>query len=103
MAASITRDQLRLAIDHGSVIVVDTLPAAPYSRRHIPGVLNLVIDDVDEQAPRRLPEKGTSIVTYSTDASCGRGAALAERLEELGYADVRVYRAGIEDWARDFQ
>jgi rhodanese-related sulfurtransferase len=36
---------------------------------------------------------------YSTDASCERGEALAERLEQLGYADVRVYRAGIEDWA----
>ena len=98
MTTSIIRDQLRFAIDDGSVIVVDALPAAPYSRRHIPGTLNLVIDDVDEQAPQLLPEKGTSIVTYSTHASYGRGEALAERLEQLGYADVRVYRAGIEDW-----
>jgi rhodanese-related sulfurtransferase len=98
MTTSITRDQLRFAIEDGSVIVLDALPAAPYSRRHIPGTLNLVIDDVDEQAPQLLPEKGASIVTYSTDASCGRGEALAERLEQLGNADVRVYRPGIEDW-----
>ena len=34
MTISITRDQLRLAIDYSSVIVVDVLPAAPCSRRH---------------------------------------------------------------------
>jgi 3-mercaptopyruvate sulfurtransferase SseA len=52
MTTSITRDQLHFAIDNDcSVIVVDALPAATYSRRHIPGALNLVIDNVDEQAP----------------------------------------------------
>jgi rhodanese-related sulfurtransferase len=81
MTISINRDQLRFTIDYGSgIVVVDALPAAPYSRRHIAGALNLVIDDVDEQALRLLPEKGTSIVTYSTDASCGRGESLAEML-----------------------
>ena len=78
MTTSIIREQLRFTVDYGSVIVVDVLPAASYSRRHISGALNLVIDDVDEQAPRLLAEKGTSIVTYSTDAR-------------------RVYRASIED------
>jgi hypothetical protein len=34
MTISITRDQLRFTIDYGSVIVVDVLPAALYSRRH---------------------------------------------------------------------
>jgi mannose-6-phosphate isomerase-like protein (cupin superfamily) len=37
-------------------------------------------------------------VTYSTDAGCTRGPDLARRLEALGYADVRTYAAGIEDW-----
>ena len=37
-------------------------------------------------------------MTYSTDATCGRGEALAERLRQAGYADVRSYRDGIEDW-----
>ena len=32
MTTSITRDQLRFAIAYGSAIVVDTLPAAPYSQ-----------------------------------------------------------------------
>ena len=43
-------------------------------------------------------DTGVTVVTYSTDATCGRGEALAERLRRLGYADVRTYREGIEDW-----
>ena len=54
MTKLVTSDQLRFAIEDGSVIVVGALPAAPYSRRHIPGNLNLVIDDVDEQAPQLI-------------------------------------------------
>lgn len=97
MARTISRDELRRALDGGALTVVDALPAAPYANRHIPGAVNLVVDDI-EKAPRLLPEEDASIVTYSTDANCGRGEALAERLEQVGYGDVRVYRAGIEDW-----
>jgi mannose-6-phosphate isomerase-like protein (cupin superfamily) len=35
---------------------------------------------------------------YSTDGECGRAPELAARLEALGYADVRTYGEGIEDW-----
>jgi rhodanese-related sulfurtransferase len=98
MTSPITRDELRAAIDSGTVTVVDALPVALYSRRHIPGALNLVEDEVDVETPWLLPDKGATIVAYSTNAACGRGEALGERLECLGYTDVRVYRDGIEDW-----
>lgn len=98
MSTTIARDDLRSALDGGAVTVVDALPAEPYRRRHLPGALNLVIDEVEERGRLLLPAPDASIVTYSTDAVCGRGEALAERLEELGYSDVRVYRDGIEDW-----
>jgi rhodanese-related sulfurtransferase len=98
MTTTITRDALRVAIADGTAVVVDALPAGPYARRHLPGALNLVSDDVDARAADLLPNRSATIVTYSTDASCGRGETLAERLTALGYADVRVYRDGIEDW-----
>ncbi len=82
----------------GTVTVVDALPALPYGRRHLPGALNLIEEEADEKASSVLPHRDAPIVTYSTDAACGRGEALAERLEALGYTDVRVYRDGIEDW-----
>jgi mannose-6-phosphate isomerase-like protein (cupin superfamily) len=96
MTALITRDELRSALD--SAIVVDALPPLPYGQRHLPGALNLVEEDSDEHIVGVLPDKAAAIVTYSTDANCTRGPALAARLEALGYTDVRTYRDGIEDW-----
>ena len=96
MTAFITRDELQAAVD--SVTVVDALPPAPYGQRHLPGALNLVAEDADEHVLGVLPDKAAAIVTYSTDANCTRGPALAARLEALGYTDVRTYRDGIEDW-----
>jgi NAD(P)-dependent dehydrogenase (short-subunit alcohol dehydrogenase family)/rhodanese-related sulfurtransferase len=95
---TITRDELLAAVEQKAVTVVDALPAGPFARRHLPGAVNLVIDDVVTEAPKVLPGKDSAIVTYSTDANCGRGEALAAKLRELGYTNVRVYSDGIEDW-----
>ncbi|MFB9178100.1 rhodanese-like domain-containing protein [Dactylosporangium sucinum] len=98
MTASIARDELQTAMAAGGVTVVDALPAVPYGQRHLPGALNLIAEDAGERAGDVLPDKAAAIVTYSSNAMCGRGEALAARLAELGYVDVRVYRDGIEDW-----
>jgi mannose-6-phosphate isomerase-like protein (cupin superfamily) len=98
MPTSITRDELRTAIDAGSVVVVDALPPVPYGARHLPGALNLVEEDGDAHVAEVLPDQAAAVVTYSTDATCTRGPELAARLERLGYTDVRNYDAGIEDW-----
>jgi mannose-6-phosphate isomerase-like protein (cupin superfamily)/rhodanese-related sulfurtransferase len=96
MTTFITRDELSPALD--DITVVDALPPAPYGLRHLPGALNLVAEDGDEHVLGVLPDKAAQIVTYSTDAGCTRGPDLAARLEALGYAVVRIYREGIEDW-----
>jgi mannose-6-phosphate isomerase-like protein (cupin superfamily) len=96
MPTSITRDELRAALD--SLTVVDALPPVPYGQRHLPGALNLVAEDSDEHVRGALPHQAAAIVAYSTDAGCTRGPELAARLVALGYTDVRVYREGIADW-----
>jgi rhodanese-related sulfurtransferase len=98
VSTSISRDELHRAIDACAVVVVDALPAAPYTRRHLPGALNLVEADAEATARRVLPDTAAAIVTYSTDNACGRGEALAQRLRALGYTNVRTYHEGIEDW-----
>lgn len=98
MTDTITREELLILIADGTAVVVDALPAAPYGRRHLPGAVNLVIEDADERAAAVLPDRSATVVAYSTDETCGRGGALAARLATLGYTDVRVYEDGIEDW-----
>ena len=98
MTALITRDELREAIERGTVTVVDALPAGYYDQQHLPGAINLVESDVDARAGVLLPDRSASIVTYCSNAACGNSQAVANRLAKLGYTDVRKYREGIQDW-----
>jgi rhodanese-related sulfurtransferase len=96
MTAFVTREALHSDLD--SVTVVDAQPPTPYGQHHLPGAVNLVAEDSDEHVLGALPDTAAALVVYSTDAACGRAPELAARLEALGYADVRIYREGIEDW-----
>lgn len=97
-ANGIGRDELLAAVKADAVTIVDALPAHAYAARHLPRAVNLVQDSPAELVRSTLPDATATIVTYSTDQHCGRGPDLAQRLRDLGYADVRDYADGIEDW-----
>lgn len=99
MTTLITREELRAAIDAGTVTVVDALPESYYQQAHLPGALNLVADEVDARAGGLLPDRAAAIVTYCSNAACQNSEQVAARLTALGYTDVRKYREGIQDWA----
>lgn len=98
MTALITRDELQAEIEAGTVTVIDALPETYWAQQHLPGALNLVEDDVDAKAAALLPDKGAMIVTYCSNSSCQNSQAVATRLENLGYRNIRKYRQGIQDW-----
>jgi rhodanese-related sulfurtransferase len=98
VTALITREQLRAEIDAGSVIVVDALGGEYYETRHLPGAVPLVEDDVAARAGDLLPDRTAAIVTYCSNPACPNSGRVADRLVALGYANVRTYREGIEDW-----
>lgn len=98
MTALITREDLKAAIEAGSVTVVDALGGDYYAKQHLPGAVPLVLADVDAQAPTLLPNHNAAIVTYCSNPSCPNSGQVADRLTALGYANVRKYREGIQDW-----
>jgi rhodanese-related sulfurtransferase len=98
MSTTITRDELRAAIDTGRATVVDALPPATYAKRHLPGAINLANESSDEQIRAALPDLEAPVVTYSSNDRCTRGNELVARLRKLGYLDVRAYSGGLDDW-----
>ena len=98
MPPSITRDELRTAIEQGGVTVVEALPPMYFSQEHLPGAINLPHDQVRDQAPRLLPDRGASIVTYCANTSCQNSGIAATTLIAMGYTDVREYVEGKQDW-----
>ena len=98
MTALITRSELEVLLDSNEVVLVDALPASYYDQEHLPGALNLVEGEVDARAADLLPNRDAAIVTYCSNVACGNSQAVANRLERLGYTNVRKYREGIQDW-----
>ena len=98
MAETITRDELRQAIESAEVLVLDALGGEYYSKQHLPGALPLPPPEVDARASELLPDRDAAIVTYCSNRSCPNSSQVADRLTALGYRNVRAYHDGIQDW-----
>ena len=98
MTALISRDDLKAGIDAGAVTVVDALGGEYYAKQHLPGAVALAPGQVDALASSVLPDRDAAIVTYCTGPTCPNSGQVADRLTALGYANVRKYREGIDDW-----
>ena len=99
MVQSISRDDLKARIDDGSIAVIEALPAEYYEQGHLPGALNLPHDQVDDLAPRLLPDKSAAVAVYCANSACANSGLAADRLQELGYTQVFTYGPGKQDWA----
>lgn len=110
-------DEVRASLDDGETVIVDTLPADHYAGRfsmygrpgHLPGAINLPVFDLldeggrfrphDELAARHATDPTARTITY-----CGGGIAAsagAFAMTRLGFTDVAVYTASLQEWARD--
>jgi thiosulfate/3-mercaptopyruvate sulfurtransferase len=111
------RDEVLASLGDSAVSLIDTLPAEFYRGEatiyarpgHIPGAINICgIDMLDESGHLRNPDELAAM--YSIDHTqrsityCGGGilASLnAFAMTRLGFTDVAVYTASLQEWAAD--
>ncbi len=61
---TITREQLEEKMDRGEdFILVDTLGEEYYRQSHLPGAINLPLEEID-RAEEVLPDKKAEIIVY---------------------------------------
>jgi rhodanese-related sulfurtransferase len=95
----ISREELRAKMDRGEgVILVETLGPRYYEDAHLPGAINIPHTEVDELAPKLLPDKSAEIVVYCSNRACQNSPQAACRLDALGYENVYDYEGGKQDW-----
>jgi rhodanese-related sulfurtransferase len=94
----IDRKAVKEAIDTGSAVVVEALPASYYEDAHLPGALNLPHDSDEATIAAVLPVRAAPVVVYCSNLACQNSTILSRRLVQLGYTDVREYEGGKEDW-----
>jgi thiosulfate/3-mercaptopyruvate sulfurtransferase len=112
-----SRDEVLAGIDDGHVILIDTLPEEMYRGEftlyarpgHIPGALNInglkLLDKTgrfrseEELAAMHNLKQDARIITY-----CGGGIVASTDafiLTRLGFNNVAVYTASLQEWAAD--
>ena len=62
----------------------------------IPGSRRIPLDRI-EDGVKELP-KDSEIVTYCAGPGCSQSSQAAQKLEDLGYTNVRAYVDGLEGW-----
>jgi rhodanese-related sulfurtransferase len=48
-------------------VLVDTMAEMYYRHSHLPGAINLPVNEIRERAPELLPDKDADIVVYCMD------------------------------------
>jgi rhodanese-related sulfurtransferase len=65
---NISRDELKAKMDRGDdFVLVDTMPEMYYRHSHLPGAVNLPVNEVGERAPELLPDRNAEIIVYCID------------------------------------
>jgi thiosulfate/3-mercaptopyruvate sulfurtransferase len=111
------RDEMLAAIDDGAVCLIDTMPEPHFRGEwtlygrpgHIPGATNTSAMALVDESGRYLPhdelaalhtgDRSARTVTY-----CGGGIAASSDafvMTRLGFTDVAVYTASLQEWAAE--
>lgn len=77
-------------------VLVDARSQEDYDRKHLPGAMNIPLEDIKSYADRL--DKNEEIVTYCGGFQCPVSTEAAKALMGLGFKNVRDYKGGIEEW-----
>ncbi len=96
---TISREDLKGKLDRGEdTVLVDVLAEMYYRHSHLPGAINVPVDEIGDRAPDLLPDKDAEIVVYCMDPPCEASEEAAIKLAKLGYENVSDYVGGKKDW-----
>ena len=95
---TITREELSERLDEDDLTLVEVLDHRYFRKFHLPGAINVPLDDgFDENIRNSVPAKRSPVVVYCADSDCDASVKAGKRLDELGYTQVFDYEAGKAD------
>lgn len=99
MVIRIRREELREKLNRAdSFVLLEALPPMYFEDAHLPGAQNLPHDQVEALAASLISNRATEVVVYCANTPCPNSEIAARKLQALGYANVREYAEGKEDW-----
>ena len=61
---SLALDGLRTRMRDHRVVILDVLAPEIYAKGHIPGAINIPLEELHERAPLELPDRQREIIVY---------------------------------------
>ncbi len=92
---------LELQVNEQDFLLVDVLSERSYNEGHIPGAINIPVDNLNEDT--LLEEKITKddiIVVYCASYACQKSTKAAKRLLGMGYDKTFDFKPGKRGWRR---
>lgn len=98
MVDTISTSELESRIENSEdFTLVDVLAEDHFEEEHIPDAVNIPLDQIAEEVLDRF-DKDDDLVVYCASESCQASPKAAEKLESLGFEDVKDYEPGIKGW-----
>ena len=97
---AISLQALKEKLEQSGIIILDARSPDEFAEGHIPGAKNLPYYEFSEKASvvlRDIP-RDREIITYCEGLECSNAEDLAFLLKENGYAQVKVFEGGWEEW-----
>jgi len=88
---------LEMMINRDKFKLIDVLSEKDYKSGHIPGAINLPVDNLETLAQEHL-EKADTIVVYCGGYSCQASTRATKKLLEMGYEKTLDFKAGKRGW-----
>ena len=88
-------------LEEPGLLLLDARIPDEFALGHLPGAINLYVDDFDSQEPplRDRLRAATTLVAYCNDMTCDEGARLCARLSAAGYGNVLLMFEGWQGWS----
>ena len=84
-------------------VFLDARKPEEYEEGHIPGALNFYGNELDQYAPRIIPQltdKSQEIIAYCHGGDCDLSLQVAKTLKEQGYTQVKIFQEGWPAWTK---
>jgi phage shock protein E len=84
-ASSASPEVLRKHLQEGA-LVIDVRSPEEFRSDHVPGALNIPLDELCERLPREVPDKNRALLLHCLSGMRSRNGQ--QQLQRLGYANV---------------
>lgn len=100
-AETVSLDQVKKMLADG-VLFIDVRSARQFGKRHIPGAINLFVNEgfTEENLLKKI-NKDSDFVVYCNGANCGLSSKAARKAVLWGFTGVKYFREGVKAWRLD--